>query len=425
MAVCYFNDNYEKKYDCEYEFDSNGITISVNYEIINEVEPDVNGARCLNIDTHFKKRDILIIDSKSKNNYLLKDAYYIGHSENFGTPDGGFSTKFYSDCYFYHKDYDNLIKLLKTPKISKIRIYSNIFNYFIGNPSLFENYIDNEFIIKLKRDTEKQIIKIDSQNIANIILSDNWEHKHDYKLNNINISLDGYAEIELMKKQNYEFLYDYIMELMIYIQLYRPDKLLISKITVCVDDIFYGFSIPLRELNISKRTIQNSVPEDFQTFILRCYTNISYRKANSEIRNIPYIIFNYSRNLEDTFLMLFRAIECYYKKKGQTKSFISNSIINNYNKANNLSKEDIELLTAQILSLRNHYVHSGYFIKNNSLRIKFESLSKRKSNPKNYTDNNVDFKWIYDKTKILYSIVIDIIFRNMLEFHNYNFAKKM
>lgn len=89
-----------------------------------------------------------------------------------------------------------------------------------------------------------------------------------------------------------------------------------------------------------------------------------------------------------------------------------------------MTNEDIQLLTIQIISLRNQYVHFGYFIKNNSLRIKFEPSRKNKANPKNYTDNNVDFKWIYDKTKILYSIVIDIIFENILGFNNYNFAKK-
>lgn len=425
MAVCFFYDNYKKKYNCEYEIDDDGITVSVCYDISNEINPDLNCTRIFSTNINSKERDILIIDSKSKINYLLKDAYYIGHNVKFGTPDDGISTKFYSSCYFYHKEYKRLLELLKTPKISKIRIYSSVFNSFIGAPSLFEDYIDDEFVIKLKKEPYKQIIKIDSKDIANITLSDNWTHRHDYKLSNININIDGYAEIELKKKNNYDVLYKYIMELILYIQLYRPDKTLINKLTVCINDIYYGFNIPLKKIQISKNSIQNSVSEDFSTFISRCYTNLSYRNANSAIRNIEYIIFNYSRNIEDTFLMLFRTIECYYKKQGKTKSFISYSIRNNYNNVNNLSNEDIELLTAQILSLRNHYIHSGYFIKNSSLKIKFEPLKGEKLNLKNYTDNNVDFNWIYDKTKILYSIVIDIIFKNMLKFNNYNFAKKI
>ena len=36
---------------------------------------------------------------------------------------------------------------------------------------------------------------------------------------------------------------------------------------------------------------------------------------------------------------------------------------------------------------------------------------------------NVDFDWIYERTKILYEIVIDIIFKNMLQYENYGFNK--
>ena len=46
-----------------------------------------------------------------------------------------------------------------------------------------------------------------------------------------------------------------------------------------------------------------------------------------------------------------------------------------------------------------------------------------KANPKNYIAKNVDVDWIYEKTKILYEIVVDIIFRKMLNYDNYKFNK--
>lgn len=73
--------------------------------------------------------------------------------------------------------------------------------------------------------------------------------------------------------------------------------------------------------------------------------------------------------------------------------------------------------------LRNRYVHSGYYIKNNSLRITFKDLDEKTSKLKNYTLNNVDVKWIYERIKILYTIVIDIIFKNMLEYKKYRFKR--
>ena len=48
---------------------------------------------------------------------------------------------------------------------------------------------------------------------------------------------------------------------------------------------------------------------------------------------------------------------------------------------------------------------------------------KCKVNPKSHIEENVNVEWIYYRTKILYEIVIDIIFRNMLNYENYKFNK--
>jgi hypothetical protein len=82
----------------------------------------------------------------------------------------------------------------------------------------------------------------------------------------------------------------------------------------------------------------------------------------------------------------------------------------------------IEKYAQEIICLRNHYVHSGYYVKNDCLRIVFERIEGKK-NPKDYTENNVDFEWIYERTKILYTIAIDIIFSKMLGFTEYRFKK--
>jgi hypothetical protein len=87
-----------------------------------------------------------------------------------------------------------------------------------------------------------------------------------------------------------------------------------------------------------------------------------------------------------------------------------------------MAKCEKEKICQEIISLRNHYTHSGYYIKNHSIKVKFKKIGKQ-ANPKNYTANNVDFKSIYKRTKILYDIVIDIIFRNMLEIEDYNFKR--
>ena len=76
---------------------------------------------------------------------------------------------------------------------------------------------------------------------------------------------------------------------------------------------------------------------------------------------------------------------------------------------------EAEDLANEIITLRNHYVHSGYYIKNECLRI------KTREHCKCYIVK-ADTEWIYERTKILYDCSIDIIFRDMLGFETHSFS---
>ena len=52
------------------------------------------------------------------------------------------------------------------------------------------------------------------------------------------------------------------------------------------------------------------------SFLQTAYQSIEYRKGRQSIRNIPYIVIDKSRQIEDNFLTYFRFIECYNKSKG-------------------------------------------------------------------------------------------------------------
>ena len=424
MAVCYFNDKYDEKYDCQYEVKKDGIEIVVNYDIDDEI-PAINGVRTFGINTEFKKRDILIIDYQTKMNYLLKNAYYCGHSEVLGTPDCGYKTRFFSRFYFWDKNYEKLCDLQNGNNIKKIRIYSNIINELIGYPSLYKEENKNEYIIKLRRDTSKQRVEVNLNNIKSIEISDDWTSEHKRKSNEIDIKLNGYIEIEMYNCINYEDIYNYVQELIIYFQLLKPCKFNINKIVVEIEKLYYGFCLPINEMNYKNSYVEKSVTNDVLEFLLNCYSSIPYRNSKNEIRNIPYIILETSRNLEDNFLMFYRFIECYYKQqpiKDIKTTFIKYSIENNYKKVNQIEENIIENIVYEIISLRNHYVHEGYYIKDKKLYIAFPKVNG-KANPKNYIAKNVDVDWIYEKTKILYEIVVDIIFRKMLNYDNYKFNK--
>jgi len=419
MPVCYFNADYKKCYRCEYEVKENGITVDVEYDIDDEIEA-VNGIKWYGEDTKFNKRDILIIDYKGKANYLLKNAYYAGGNIVFGTPDGVAITKFHSRMYFEHSDADIIGELPNMPKVNKIRVYSKVMNELINYPSLSIKSSETEYIINLSREQRRTSIEIDSNNIKRITISDDWNSKRERE--RITIDFYGYIEIELNRRENYEKVHEYVSELQVFMQLYMPDKFLVDKVWVMVDDKFYKLSIAGLEFTYKESYVETSVQEDLLSFLKKCYTVIPYRKSKAEIRNIPYIVLRTSRSIEDNFLMFYRFIECYYKKRmisDVRSAFISCSIRNNYIKKHNLTENQIETYTQEVICLRNHYVHSGYYLKNSSLKISFGKVK----NEMNYTVNKIDFGWIYERTKILYEIVLDIIFADMLGYDDYSFRR--
>lgn len=420
MSVCYFNNDYEKLYRCDYEIKEEGIYVKVEYNVHNEI-PAVNGFRTFGTNTEFENRDILIIDYNTKMNYLLKEAFFKGCSTVSGTPDSGIKTEFFSRWYFYDKDYEKL-SLLNGNNIKKIRIFSKMINEFIGNPSVIQEKNENEHRIILKRDSTQEKMKINKNNVKQITLSDYWNVMEDIG-NEINIKLSTYVEIEVRNCINLDDVYQYVSELIIYFQLLKPCKFDIDEIFVEIDNHRFGVCMPITKVDKSKYHKNTSVEDGICNFLSKCYNFIPYRNSKNEIRNIHYIILNSSRNLEDNFLMFYRFIECYYKKQkidDIKTSFIRYAFENNYKKIHKIEK--LENLVQEIICLRNHYVHEGYFLIDETLYIAFPKIN-RKANPKNYVVKNVSLEWIYERTKMLYEIVIDIIFRNMLGYDEYKFDK--
>ena len=200
MPVCFFDRNYEKKYNCEYEVVDEEIRIFVDYDITNEIE-SVNKGIVFSSNTDFKERDILIVDYANKTNYLIKDAWYAGYTATWGTPDGGMTTIFKSSKYLHSKDYESLSKLEKDFKVSSIKIYSNLVNELIGRPSVCIENSKEEVLIRLKRETEIQNKEFEKNdiNIKQILISDTWNAFDGSKENKININISGYIEIVLNK----------------------------------------------------------------------------------------------------------------------------------------------------------------------------------------------------------------------------------
>lgn len=265
MPVCYFNLNYAEIHRCDYVITDDGIEISVEYDIMNEV-PSVNGMRVFGGNTKFDARDILIVDHHSKRNILVKQAYYAGHTRTYGTLDDGSNTKFLGHLYFEHNVLDQLTRLPVMPKIKTIKIYSTAILDWTGIPSLEVTDSSDYLNYRLSKNVTPSTIPINIQNIKQISVSDDWTLNGDGG-SHISIDFLGCIEIELLKRINYDKIYDFIYELIIFLQLYCPDRFSVQKIHVMIDNVFYRCSVPLPETRIKGKHVQNTVRADLLSFL--------------------------------------------------------------------------------------------------------------------------------------------------------------
>lgn len=411
MPICYFNQDYENKYRCEYSIndDDFNVEVEVEYDIHDEI-PYIDGVKCFTINTEYDNRDILIIDYENKKNYLLKNAFYSGGTTILGNPDKNSTTIFQSNVYFSHIDYNKLTELKIKPKISKIKIFSKIINYLIGYPNLHRIDNNEHYSINLSKNKNEIQKLIGKNNIKNIILDDSWKTYFNRKDHNILINFDGYIEIQFFKRVDYDKISSYINELITFMQIYIPNKFLIDKLDVEIDKTYFNFSTYFNKVNYTEKNIDISISTTLIEFLENCYKNIPYRNSGSKFRNIPYIVNSTTKSLEDNFLMFYKFIECYYKKGNNS---IIKGLTDHYSSLEYLIKnEDLEQTALEIVKLRNHYVHSGYYIRNNCLKIKKEK-----------TITNIDIQWIFLRTRLLYLVAIDIIFKEMLGFEKYNYKK--
>lgn len=427
MPVCYFNQDYENKYRCEYSITYEDITVEVEYDIHDEI-PYIDGVKYFTTSTKYDNRDILIIDYDNKKNYLLKNAFYSGGTTILGNPDKNSTTIFQSNVYFSHIDYKKLTELKIKPKISKIKIYSKIIKNIIGYSNLQRIDNNEHYIINLSKNKNEIQKSIGENNIKNLILGDSWKTSFIHKDNNILIKFDGYIEIQFFKRVDYDKISTYINELITFMQIYIPNKFLIDKLYVEIDKTYFKFSTYFNRINYTEKNIDISISTPLIDFLEICYKNIPYRNSESKFRNIPYIVNSTTKSLEDNFLMFYKFIECYYEKGSNS---IIKGLTDHYSSIETLIKDEfleqetledfldkstlnefLDQTALEIVKLRNHYVHSGYYIRNNCLKIIKEK-----------TITNIDIQWIFLRTRLLYLVAIDIIFKEMLGFEKYNYKK--
>ena len=419
MAKCYFECDIKRGYPCEYEVVDEKIIIKVDYDIGDEIE-EINGVRAWPASPTFKQRDLLVVDGNEKKSLLIKNASYSGMNSRFGSLDDISITSFMAYEWFESADLQRLLQLYdESLKVKSIKIYSETISEYYKHPRVTMNKKADELNIHLSKEKKTESVSINHNNIDCLLMGDDWNCVS--KLSSMAIEMDGYIEILLKTEVDYTEVYKYIYELMIFMQLYYPAKFKVSKVKLNISDNEYRFVTKvLKSIQYTDKNINYSVKEKMLLFLKRCYTKIPYRDIQGDVRNIPYVIMNSYRNIEDNFLMFYRFIEFRYKRKkhyDEQEDYVKEAIYEHY-KCGDLCEDWVQAQSKEIVCLRNHYAHEGYYIHNSVLKINY----KRRADC-NY-EVIADFEWLYKKTKILYLMVIDIIFTEMLGFQEYDFQKR-
>lgn len=267
MIKCLFVDT-NKEYYCEYEIKNNEFLVKVDYDVEQEIEK--NGCICIGKNTHFKKRDIIVMDEK--NNYLLKNAVCIGPINKYSTGLSYCMSVYRANTYISNRNINKLISLKKTPKISKLIINSDDLSQALNNHVVKkilkfseDKHIKSE-TIDLDYDKNDDTMDIGCANIKRINIG-NRVNKKEEKLNDINIHEYGCIELEFIKRVNYSDFYEYINEMLLYLKLLISNKIRISSIYAYIDNDVYEMNNNYAEDNNKQINLKKCVNDDIGPFL--------------------------------------------------------------------------------------------------------------------------------------------------------------
>ncbi len=421
MSICYFDNDNNTTIRCDYRIEGDQIYIDTEFDINNEIEKQ-NGVAIYHSGTSFRDRDITIINSKDKEYIFIIGARYNGHGVRSGTLDSAFLTSFCSNEFIVTSNYEALLDVSCEKNTDSFRIYSTELLNVIGKKSLVMSNNDSHLKLELTKIPQEISLSVESNNIKEVSVSDYWKFHPIIPEVNYSLRFNGYITVKLESSIDIRDVFHYIYELIIYMQLYKPNKFELNRIELRIGEYYYEYHIPILEIKITNQYVDTSVKCGFLEFIKNCYLSIPYRNSTEDIRNIKYIILNKNRSIEDNFLTYFRFVECYYKKKTKKRSnyrIIADAISQYYkSKGIIISRKEIDKEADEITQLRNHYVHSGYYLRDGKLKI-YKKVGT--SDPVLEREVDADVSWIFDKTKLLYNTAVYIIFTKLLGYQQYKY----
>lgn len=310
---------------------------------------------------------------------------------------------------------DNIDAFSIDMDIKGITLYNPMLNHYYANYSMQIIHNKDEVNYKIHTRPEVKAIDIGANNIEKIEFSSRctYSNKNNYQL--INIHSENYAKIQLDSAINYKDILGYINEFDIMVSAYSniPTHSYETYIHTSDGKTFNAVHRLLGKEKYKKEFMHRYVKMDFYSFIEKMYKTINYRDSKNKNE---FILLDLKRPtvLEDQYIFYFRFIDLYMgkylSKNGKQLSNydrLSNFVDNNIQYFDNNDYTEVENLKNELNSLRNHFVHEGYYFPKGY----FEVTGK---NRKVLYNKTIDYMWLYRIVKVFRYCSYLIMYKNIL-----------
>lgn len=382
-------------YEGQYEIDD-GVLIIEIFDFFLDV--DIN-----------KYISIIIDDSKNQVFYFSSYFRYSGSLYGVST-----YVKYKAHIYLETKDKRSSKESLGNLFFNSIVLYNPILNSLMVNTILNICDTDEKLTYSIEKKKKNIIIQININNIAYIEIGTSYNTIDEYFHHQIDINFVHYCKLIFEKPILFKDAFSYINEFDIIAGSFN----LIPKHSY--ETYIIGNS------NIKYKYVHNKLShekycEDSLYFPIKndlCkYFEIMYKKIdfrNNKNNKFVLLDFNRPTMLEDKFTYYYRFVDLYMghlikcetgKEAGnyaRLSKFIDDYKCHFYN----CKYKDVEKFKNEINSLRNHFVHEGYYFPNN----KFDVKSKREI----IYQKDMDYQWLFEIVKSFRFCSYLILYKDLL-----------
>ena len=407
MTKCnVYIDGCEQQYEGQYKFENDYLEVEIfNYHSPNE--------EFVPVGSNVKYREINIIDLRNKIFVFSPVFYNVGITYSL-TQYERYRTNFYIST----GKVEDVEGLSSDMKISVLTLFHPMLIQCYSNPSLQISYRDSEVNYKVIKNSEKKSIEIHENNIDKIEFGGMCTYSEKNNRQLINIESENFAKIYMISPIEYNEILEYINEFDIFMNAYCPsgDRSYGTQVNTIEGQCFKVIHKLLGKEKYNNKMIYKPIKLNFFEYIEKMYRNVNYRTASD--RN-KYILFEFKKptSLEDQYTFYFRYIDLYMGEYLKQKTGKEPS---NYDRLSVFVDENlcffdpsdaanVDNLKNELNSLRNQYVHEGYYLPDN----KFAISGKRK---KFLYYKTMDYNWLFrivqvfklGAYKILYTKVLSL-----------------